>query len=68
MYVKAVSLSFMLPMILYFISKINNEFIEQAIHKLKTKEEYKFILDRLEHSIITVQNGQIEFVNTKFLN
>ena len=52
----------------YFMAKINNEFIDQVVHKLNTKEEFKFIIDRLEHSIIMVENDKIEFVNGKFLN
>ena len=52
----------------YFMAKINSEFIDQVVHKLNTKEEFKFIIDRLEHSIIMVENDKIEFVNGKFLN
>lgn len=36
--------------------------------KLQNKEEYKFMIDRLEHSILIINDHQIEFVNTKFLN
>ena len=36
--------------------------------KLKNKEEYKFMIDRLEHSIIIIQDEQIEFANNSFLN
>ena len=49
-------------------AKVNNEFLDQICLKLKNKEEYKFIIDRLEYSIIMVENDQIEFVNCKFLN
>ena len=48
--------------------KANTEFIDGMYEKLKSKEEYKFILDRLEHSIIIIQNGQIEFANDRFID
>lgn len=48
--------------------KANTEFIDGIYEKLKSKEEYKFILDRLEHSIIIIQNGQIEFANDRFID
>ena len=52
----------------YIWAKVNREFIKEVINKLISKEEYKFILDHLEHSIILVENDQVEFVNSKFLN
>lgn len=53
---------------MYFVLKVSNGFIDRIHEKLESKEEYKFILDRLEHSIIIIQNGQIEFVNDLFLS
>ena len=38
----------------YFLLKVSNGYIERIHAKLESKEEYKFILDRLEHSIIIV--------------
>ena len=43
----------------YILAKVNRSFIKEVVHKMKNKEEYKFILDRLEHSIIMVENDQI---------
>ena len=40
----------------YFFAKVNREFIGEVISKLIREEEYKFILDNLEHSIIMVEN------------
>ena len=42
---------------LMLVAKVNNEFIEEIYEKLKSKSEYKFILDRLEHSIIIIKDG-----------
>lgn len=51
-----------------FFLKVNGSYIEGLHEKLQSKEEYKFILDKLEHSIIVIQDGQVEFVNDRFLN
>ena len=37
--------------------KANTDFVDGIYEKIKSKEEYKFILDRLEHSIIIIENG-----------
>lgn len=37
--------------------KVNTDFINRICEKIKSKEEYKFILHRLEHSIIVIENG-----------
>ena len=37
--------------------KVNTDFIDRICEKIKSKEAYKFILDRLEHSIIIIENG-----------
>ena len=42
--------------------------MDEVCQKLENKEEYKQIIDRLEHSILIKDGHQIEFVNTKFLN
>ena len=36
----------------YFLQRVNNQFLEEVYLKLKNKEEYKFMIDRLEHSIL----------------
>jgi hypothetical protein len=41
---------------LWLIQKINIEFLYQIYEKLKNEEEYKFMLDKLEHSIIIIQD------------
>lgn len=46
---------------------MNKEYLDEMYVKLKNKEEYKFFLDRLEHSIIIIDKNQIEFINSKFL-
>lgn len=38
-------------------NKINTDFVHRIFEKIKSKEEYKYILDRLEHSIIIIENG-----------
>ena len=53
---------------LNLVLKVNNEFVEEIYEKLKSKEEYRFILDKLEHSIIIIKDNQIEFVNDRFLH
>lgn len=50
------------------VQKINFEQLQLINDKLKNKEEYKFMLDRLEHSIIIIQKDQIEYVNDSFLS
>ena len=57
-----------LAMYSYFVNKVSNDFIEEFHAKLHGKELYKFILDRLEHSIVIIQDDQIEFINDRFLN
>ena len=52
----------------YFMNKVNNEFIDEVFEKLRGKEEYKFILDKLDYSIIIVDDNQTDFVNDKFLH
>ena len=42
--------------------------MDEVCLKLETKEEYKQIIDHLEHSILNIYDDQIEFVNSKFLN
>ena len=44
-----------------------NQILDDLNEKLKNEEEYKFMLDKLEHSIIIIKNDQIEFVNNSFL-
>jgi len=41
---------------IWLVQKFNIEFLHQIYEKLKNKEEYKFMLDRLEHSIIIIQD------------
>ena len=50
------------------VSKINMEQLQLINDKLKNKKEYKFMLDRLEHSIIIIKKDQIEYVNDSFLS
>lgn len=52
---------------IYFLTKENNEFIDEVYEKLKSKEEFKFILDKLDYSIIIVDGNKTDFVNNKFL-
>lgn len=52
---------------IYFMNKGNNEFIDEVYEKLKSKEEFKFILDKLDYSIIIVDGNKTDFVNSKFI-
>ena len=45
-----------------------NQLLLDLDEKLKNEEEYKFMLDKLEHSIIIIKKDQIEFVNHTFLS
>ena len=53
---------------IYFLNKENMEFIDEVYEKLKSKEEFKFILDKLDYSIIIIDGNKTDFVNTKFLH
>lgn len=49
------------------VISFNKEYLDEVQVKLTNEKEYKFILDRLEYSIIIIEKNQIEFVNDKFL-
>ena len=51
----------------YLLGKVNEMLVEGICDKLQSKEEYKFVIDRLVHSMIIIKNDQIEYTNDRFL-
>ena len=49
-------------------SSIVNDFFQQLMLNLRTKNDLNLILNNLEESIIIINNNKIEFVNDVFLN
>ena len=52
----------------YLNSSIVNDFFQQLMLNLRTKNDLNLILNNLEESIIIINNNKIEFVNDVFLN
>lgn len=60
--------SFFNLLIVYALQRVNFEHMDELSSKIVNKQEYKYIIDRLEHSIVIIADDQIDFVNSKFLN
>ena len=55
-------------LVIFILQRVNFDYMDELQKKVKNMEEHKYIIDRLENSIIIIDDHQIEFVNTKFLN
>ena len=51
----------------FFFHKVNYEFMDATFANLVAQQEYKFILNKLDYSIIILKDDQIEFVNDRFI-
>ena len=46
--------SFFNMLIVYVLQKVNFEHMDELSSKIVNKQEYKYIIDRLEHSIVII--------------